>query len=133
MPSARNLPIGQDLVQDAMAVVGEDLLDGFGGLDGDGHGELLDHDLVGVGYVDDHACAHLVGQDRRAALPVPRPRLLVGGVDGDGDEVRLADVGAEEEVAAAAAALLGDVVKAGLVDGEPVAIAAGDPCLGDVY
>uniref|UniRef100_A0A8R7U5F2 Uncharacterized protein n=1 Tax=Triticum urartu TaxID=4572 RepID=A0A8R7U5F2_TRIUA len=126
------LRVGQDLVADAAAVVGEDLLDGLRGLDG--HGGLLDHDLVGAGDVGDHA---------RGALPVGEVGGLAGaeaaglggGVDGDEDDVRLAHVplhvGAEEEVAAAAA--LDDVVQAGLVDGEAVAVPAGDARLGDVH
>nr|CAB3502720.1 unnamed protein product [Digitaria exilis] len=90
------LGIREDLVADASAaamaavgVVGEDLLDGLGGLDGDGG--LLDHDLVGDGDVGDHPRRGLpVGEV--GGLAGAEAAGLGGGVDGDEDDVRVGHV-----------------------------------------
>ena len=131
MPSARKLWVGQDLVVDALFVVGQDLLNGLCGLDRDSG--LINIDLVGVGHVGNHpGCALPVGEV--GSLAGSQTAGLGGGVHRDKDDVGLSDVlldvGAEEEVLAPAR--LDNIIEAGLVDREGVVVPGVNAGLGDV-
>ena len=126
------LRIGQYLELEALLVDLEDAADGLGRADGDGR--LLHDDLVGRRDLGNFPGAQLAVLD--VGGPSGADALRLGrGVDGDEYDVGLddlgVDVGGKEQVAAAA--LLDDLGKARLVDGQIVAVPGIDLFLGQVY
>ncbi|GJN23258.1 hypothetical protein PR202_gb10892 [Eleusine coracana subsp. coracana] len=128
---SKELRVGEDLVVDALAVVGQDLLNGLCGLDRDSG--FLNNDLVRLGDISNHTSSTLpVGEV--GSLSSTKTTGLGGCVHRDEDNVSLSDVllniGAEEEVLAPA--LLHNIIETRLIDRESVAVPGLDAGLGDV-
>jgi hypothetical protein len=127
----KELWVGKDLVVDALAVVGQDLLNSLSGLDRDSG--LLNNNLVRLGDIGNHAGSALpVGEV--GSLASSKPTGLGGGVHRDKDNVSLSDVllniSAEEEVPAPA--LLHNIIETRLVDRQGVTVPGLNAGLGDV-